>query len=326
MTKSCTRLYSLDLSRWIAAFLVICIHTVPLSSFSRLGNALFVQVVCRLAVPFFFVCSGYLLRKKTAKAEPGQIAWNLLGHSVRSLGTIYLFWSAVWIICNTASGISCFYPAAQWNLYFYPGIYQLLWFMLALLLGEVCMIFFAGRKFQYYLIFCCLVFLLQQLVRLGVYFPKDAFFESSLWNGIYYVAVGGLCFELKDRVVMTSKRLFAVVVICSGGVVCCYGLQRYVQITILPVFFLLPEIFCVFLWLLKLRLPESLEKRIPSQWLRDVSVLLYVLHGLVIFYMDRFMPNLNSAYRFGFVFVATLLLAECVRRLSQWLPIRKLCF
>lgn len=51
-----------------------------------------------------------------------------------------------------------------------------------------------------------------------------------------------------------------------------------------------------------------------------------VLHGLVIFYMDRFMPNLNSAYRFGFVFVATLLLAECVRRLSQWLPIRKLCF
>ena len=159
-----------------------------------------------------------------------------------------------------------------------------------------------------------------------MYFPKDAFFESSLWSGIYYVAVGGLCFELKDRVVMTSKRLFAVVVICSGGVVCCYGLQRYVQITILPVFFLLPEIFCVFLWLLKLRLPESLEKRIPSQWLRDVSVLLYVLHGLVIFYMDRFMPNLNSAYRFGFVFVATLLLAECVRRLSQWLPIRKLCF
>lgn len=74
MTKSCTRLYSLDLSRWIAAFLVICIHTVPLSSFSRLGNALFVQVVCRLAVPFFFVCSGYFLRKKTAKAEPGQIA------------------------------------------------------------------------------------------------------------------------------------------------------------------------------------------------------------------------------------------------------------
>ena len=61
MTKSCTRLYSLDLSRWIAAFLVICIHTVPLSSFSRLGNALFVQVVCRLAVPFFFVCSGYFL-------------------------------------------------------------------------------------------------------------------------------------------------------------------------------------------------------------------------------------------------------------------------
>lgn len=146
MTKSCTRLYSLDLSRWIAAFLVICIHTVPLSSFSRLGNALFVQVVCRLAVPFFFVCSGYFLRKKTAKAEPGQIAWNLLGHSVRSLGTIYLFWSAVWIICNTASGISCFYPAAQWNLYFYPGIYQLLWVHAGSPVGRGLHDFFRWKK------------------------------------------------------------------------------------------------------------------------------------------------------------------------------------
>ena len=52
--------YALDVAKFISAFLVVCIHTGPLLDVDATGNFILVQILARLAVPFFFVASGFL--------------------------------------------------------------------------------------------------------------------------------------------------------------------------------------------------------------------------------------------------------------------------
>ena len=51
----------IDGFRFLAAFFIIAIHTSPLSSFSETGDFVLTRVFARVAVPFFFMTSGFFL-------------------------------------------------------------------------------------------------------------------------------------------------------------------------------------------------------------------------------------------------------------------------
>lgn len=51
----------LDYFRIIAALLIVAIHTSPLSMFSETTDFIFTRIICRVAVPFFFMVSGFFL-------------------------------------------------------------------------------------------------------------------------------------------------------------------------------------------------------------------------------------------------------------------------
>ena len=53
-----TRNYTVDLFKFFAALLIIGIHTGPFSDISENVYFFVVNVFCRLAVPFFAICSG----------------------------------------------------------------------------------------------------------------------------------------------------------------------------------------------------------------------------------------------------------------------------
>lgn len=63
------RIKSWDAFKWLAAFLVVAIHTSPLESIWPYGDFLLTRIVARLAVPFFFMLTGYFTVqvKKTEK-------------------------------------------------------------------------------------------------------------------------------------------------------------------------------------------------------------------------------------------------------------------
>ncbi|MDL2324879.1 acyltransferase [Ruminococcaceae bacterium OttesenSCG-928-A16] len=54
---------ALDSMRMVAAVLVITVHTQPLSSINPLADTILTGIIARLAVPFFFMCSGYFFVK-----------------------------------------------------------------------------------------------------------------------------------------------------------------------------------------------------------------------------------------------------------------------
>lgn len=64
-----SRIESWDAFKWMAAFLVVAIHTSPLESIWPYGDFLLTRIAARLAVPFFFMLTGYFTVqvKKTEK-------------------------------------------------------------------------------------------------------------------------------------------------------------------------------------------------------------------------------------------------------------------
>ena len=51
----------IDWFRLFAALLVIAVHTSPLSGISETGDFILTRVIARIAVPFFFMTSGFFL-------------------------------------------------------------------------------------------------------------------------------------------------------------------------------------------------------------------------------------------------------------------------
>ena len=51
----------IDLFRVIAAILIIAIHTSPFGSYSAWADFVLTRVIARVAVPFFFMTSGFFL-------------------------------------------------------------------------------------------------------------------------------------------------------------------------------------------------------------------------------------------------------------------------
>lgn len=88
----------IDYFRFIAALLIVAIHTSPLSSFSETGNFIFTRIVARVAVPFFFMTSGFfLISRYTCNAEK-------LGAFIKKTTLIYGVAILLYIPINVYNG------------------------------------------------------------------------------------------------------------------------------------------------------------------------------------------------------------------------------
>ena len=125
-----SRIESWDAFKWLAAFLVVAIHTSPLESIWPYGDFLLTRIAARLAVPFFFMLTGYFTVqvKKTEK----------------KLLLLYL-------------GVTCLYLPVQIYKYmggetftagrilkdiFFDGTFYHLWYLSACMLGLALMTLF----------------------------------------------------------------------------------------------------------------------------------------------------------------------------------------
>ncbi|MFA5816004.1 MAG: acyltransferase [Bacteroidales bacterium] len=91
LTKS--RIYSIDTLRFAAVFGVICMHFQSFRQISYPVNAIIDQVA-NFAVPFFFLVSGYLFRKKIMA---GDDAYWRYSRMMKRLCLIFWTWSAIYL-------------------------------------------------------------------------------------------------------------------------------------------------------------------------------------------------------------------------------------
>lgn len=122
----------IDLMRFIAAFLIVAIHTLPLAAQSITADFVLTRVIARVAVPFFFMTSGFFLISKYGRADK-------LKSFLRRTAVIY------------GAAILLYIPVNIYNGYFtsddllpklikdvvFDGTFYHLWYLPASMLGAV---------------------------------------------------------------------------------------------------------------------------------------------------------------------------------------------
>lgn len=130
MTQS--RQYAgIDIFRLIAAFLVIAIHTSPLIGFSSTGDFILTRITARIAVPFFFMTTGFFLISQHTRNT------QKLSSFIRKTAVIYMAAIAVYLPINLYNG---YFKADNLSAKLlkdivFDGTFYHLWYLPASMLG-----------------------------------------------------------------------------------------------------------------------------------------------------------------------------------------------
>ncbi len=120
------RMDSLDWFRLPAALLVTAIHTSPLSSFSPQADFWLTRVLARIAVPFFFMVSGFFLPDSFAKLRKQE----------KKLFFLYALSIVLYLPLNLYAGqLSGITAGAFLKQLFFDGTFYHLWYLPAAIEG-----------------------------------------------------------------------------------------------------------------------------------------------------------------------------------------------
>lgn len=135
------RLKGPDDFKWIAAALVVAIHTSPLESINETADFLLTRVLARLSVPFFFMVTGYFVLYGAYKAGNFvKIKRTLIKLFFLYLGTTFLYLPVriyqfvgeeTFLHNNTPRTLLIHMGKA----FFFDGTYYHLWYLPAVGLG-----------------------------------------------------------------------------------------------------------------------------------------------------------------------------------------------
>lgn len=125
---------ALDVMKWIGSWMVVVIHTSPLKPYSAIADMLTAQGVCRIAVPFFFAASAFLLFSKLDSNYHNDVL--RIKHYCTRILRMYCVWSIVYLLLHILTyGISTAWNLAFWGsrlrLFFFEASHYHLWYLLA---------------------------------------------------------------------------------------------------------------------------------------------------------------------------------------------------
>lgn len=130
--------------KFIAAILVIAIHTSPLESYLADGDFILTRVIARVAVPFFFLVTGYFVLPKFMEKQNGLSA---LKKYVLRIFLVYLGATVLYLPVQiykgtfaTEEGILVFFKD-----FFTDGTFYHLWYLPASIYGVLFSVFLLRR-------------------------------------------------------------------------------------------------------------------------------------------------------------------------------------
>lgn len=139
MLRRNTRVGRLDDFKWIAALLVVANHTSPLESISVTADFLLTRVFARMAVPFFFMVTGYFVLYGAMQEQGG---FGRIRKSLQKTGMMYLFVTLLYLpvqiykVIREPVAATAFFGKIL-RAVFFDGTYYHLWYLPAAMLGLV---------------------------------------------------------------------------------------------------------------------------------------------------------------------------------------------
>lgn len=332
--------YSVDIVKTVCAVFIIFIHTEPLSSVNGQLNSLLVNCVCRIAVPFFFISSGFFLFSKCGVKNPDMTA--VKGYVKRIL-FLYLIWSAVYFpftalkILYPENGETAFSVFAGWlkNMIFSAG-YGFLWYLPATVVAAALTAAFLKsgmgiNKIIFIALALYCVGLCGQsyygLVRL-IPFPEgflnavksvyDIFgtTRNGIFEGFIFIVLGARLSESENAGRFKNNMLlFAAFMLLLTAEFVFVGKMKW-HLEYDMYLFLIPAAYFLF------RSAISFDKPLASKHLRllrPYSSLFYFVHMLPIELYCIFTkrPYTNSVLMFFIAFIPTVIISTLIIFVSE---------
>jgi len=298
---------SLDLGKFICAILIILLHTAPFASYSSVLTYGFRNIISVVAVPFFFMTSGFLFFAKANTLTKEEQQRYIIKY-LKRLGVMYLIWTAVYFpfvlygwMHNGATWIDVLQYVKR---FFFEGSYSTIWFLPALMTA-VATVYLLSRKLKMdtivwiaipFYLFACMgssyyglakgIPVLRELVH-GYY----AFFgtvKNGLLFGFLYVTLGG--WLAKKKVEVSQKRLLwqsVILFLLLTGETVLQTVLRWSSKGVDIKLVLAPLSVVLFVAILSVKLSDA-----PIYvWMRKMSLLLFLSQRIFISLFDLFLSN-----------------------------------
>ena len=174
----------IDYFKFIAALLVVAIHTSPLSSFSTDADFIFTRVLARTAVPFFFMVTGYFLLPQYLFEKSMDI--RPLCHFLKKTTLLYGVAIIIYLPINFYAGHFQEMSIADFlRVFLFDGTFYHLWYLPASIIG-VLIIYSIGYKLPLrFLVIVCFTLYLIGLFGDSYYGFIDNSPVEILYNAIF---------------------------------------------------------------------------------------------------------------------------------------------
>lgn len=316
--------YAMDWMRVVMAFLVIANHTSPLSQFNETADFLLTRVVARIAVPFFFMMTGYFALKE--KDEDEKTRRKRINTWLKK--NIQLYCAATLIYLP----VKLYALQGTWSLkgilkaVLFNGTYYHLWYFPAVILGVILHEQLRKLKPSYSFALCLFAYLFALggdsyygfISKCGFQEAYEAYFFlfDTTRNGFLFAPI---FLYLGKHMKLQFKKNSAL-----AGFVMSLGMMSLEAILLrnlgemrndVMYLFLIPTSIFLFQYILTIN--KKSDKKI-----RDLSMLIYLFHPMMILVV-RMLARVNGL---GVVKENQLILFLLVSVLSVFFSCGLLCF
>lgn len=332
----------IDCMKFVMALLVIVLHTHPFYGINDTWNFITADVLGRLAVPFFFAATGFLLEKKIQKNRQEQTRQvkQIVGRYVCRLLKLYLIWTAVYLPIIIYSKIICSERGVKYGIFatlrdfVFCGSYVHLWYLTAAAVGVVMvffclhrlgigktgvvllLLFLAGLLTQSYFGILVAIFdengmvwRLLQLVKKVMVTCRNGVFFGGLFIGVGVVVAR---YPMKRQRWKNVLGVVVSVVFLTVEAACLrrYGMVREEDMYLM----LLPATYFLLCVALQMQTQKSTEA------FRSMSMNIYFVHMIFKFVYRQLPGNAgeNGMGLFLFTFVGTMVTAWVMHKKGKY--------
>lgn len=209
----------LDILKYICALLVVYIHTYCYET----GWGWVKDIICPVAVPFFFIASGFFFSKGLAKNK--ENSWVYCKKYIKRVSEMYLLWTLLslpvaWMNISIAHAeyawwLKCIYII---RCLFLTGSIGIYWYVLSLIYNSAIIYFFEKKKHIYWLYILSIVsFGIGVLYSIGtiggtpLYHAIHIIWGSErnfLFVGLLYMCIGHFIATRKKQIFSSRKFLW----------------------------------------------------------------------------------------------------------------------
>lgn len=339
---------SIDIFKFICAFLIITIHASPLSSFSLTADFYLVHVIARVAVPFFYAASGFLLFKKIS-FENGKVLFtkenkNVIFKFVKHITIMYVVWSAIYLVIWWIP----YWQSINWvgfhvvkdyvfSFIFRGSVYHF-WYLLGLIYGVPILAFLLrsfGKKGA--TVIAVILYLIKSFFYAYSWLPIPGLSDfAEIYNmfggiidtvstAVAFMMIGVLFATDESKNDLISKKkiggiLLSAVLLCAEASALYFFVTKAEKYSYL--FFTLPLCYFLFYLICGLKVAGSPK---TFKTLRKCSTLIYCIHPLLIniFSLLDFYNNVNSLLQYIVIALCSTVVAYIIVKIAD---IKKLKF